>query len=168
MLFAKLSKDFNDCIASQVENPNKPKKISCEEQEKKVFLKVEKTERALVLVIDDNFSGTCGRRRINCQGFKSPKKCDILIHFSSNDGKLKNIIFVELKGVRIGDAVKQLKASIKYFEKKYDKKGFGYKIGAVIIHGGGAPRKVKDPKLKRLVDLYPLFTSTTQGTGVYP
>ena len=161
MLYKKLRKDFTECISHDINNPQKPKKVSCSENQKKVFFQICKKEIGLVLVIDDNFSGKCGKQKSECKNFKSFKKCDILLYFSNNS--VKNVIFIELKGTNIEEDIKQIKHSIKYFKAKYNKQVFNYKIGAVLIHGGGSPKLFKDPKLKDLIDLNPYFSQTHQG-----
>jgi len=161
-LYKELKENFKNCITYDIYNPQTPKKVSCSENQKKVLFEIRQKEIGLAMVIDDNFSGRCNKKKSSCNNFNPLKKCDILLYFSNNS--VKNVIFIELKGTDISEAIEQIKHSIKYFTKNYNKKTFNYKIGAVLIHGGGAPQqKFKDPELKQLIDLNPFFTQTNQG-----
>ncbi len=161
MLYEKLREDFIKCIAHDINNPRKTKKVSCSENQKKVSFQIKEKEIGLVLVIDDNFSGRCGKQKKKCKNFKSSKKCDLLLYFS--DDSVRNVIFIELKGTNISEAIEQIKHSIKYFEKRYNQQIFNYKFGAVLIHSGGSPSQSKDKELKNLIDLKPYFSRTNQG-----
>ena len=161
MLYKKLKKDFSKCISYDENNPQRPKKISCSENKKRVSFQVHQREVGLVLVIDNNFSGKCGKQKTKCKNFRSSKKCDVLLYFSNSS--VKNVIFIELKGTDINEAIEQIKHSIEYFQSKYNKQSFNYKIGAVLIHGGGSPKQLKDKVLKDLIDLNPYFSQTQYG-----
>ena len=163
MLYEKLRKDFKECISSDINNPQKPKKVSCSENQKRVFFQIRREEIGLVLVVDDNFSGRCGKQKSECKSFKSSKKCDILLYLSDRYNSIKNVIFIELKGTNIKEAIEQIKHSIYYFTAKYNKQAFNYKIGVVLINGGGSPKQLKDKTLKNLIDLNPHFSQTQQG-----
>ncbi|WP_457642372.1 hypothetical protein [Persephonella sp.] len=166
MLYERLCEDFASCISRNINNPERVIRISCAENHKKVLFEIHPGETGLILIIDDKFSGRCSNEEIRCEEFRSHSKCDILLYYCNNNDNnlIKNVVFIELKGVNVGDAIEQIKHSIRYFKRKYNNSTFRYKVGAVLIHGGGAPQqKFKDPELKRLIDLNPFFTRTNQG-----
>jgi hypothetical protein len=57
----------------------------------------------------------------------------------------------------------KIKETIKVFIREFPKSVWGYKIFAVIIYTGSAPKKTKDKELKELLDKFPFLKKRNQG-----
>ena len=93
---------------------------------------------------------------VNSQGFKikkvkvdkcllqkkGDKRCDYLMSIEEK----KRVIFIELKGGRFSDAVKQLCATIVYLRSEFK----GYQIDARIVGRGDVPGIISTPDYRRL------------------
>ncbi len=136
--------------------PKSRKNISCREKNAKFICEVEPNEIACLFVVDPQHKGNCRNDKpANCL---NPKKfCDFILFINTNplENSLKSVTFIELKGSNTNQAIEQIKETIKAFTKKFPKNKWKYKIFAVIIFTGSAPKLTKDNELKNLLDKFP-------------
>jgi hypothetical protein len=142
---------------------NRKGTISCKENRKGFKCEIEDNEKALVIILDGNFKGSCGNFKSRKLSNSKETTCDGLIYFE-NENK-RNCIFFELKGVNIEDAIKQIISSIKDFQNRYKKENYKYKVGAIIVGSSVSPSKTKNKELKNLIDLKPEFIRSVSKKG---
>ena len=155
-LYGELKTKLRDCLHPDYNfrYPKNEKVISCEENKNSIRCTVNPEEIACLFVVDEQFDGSCKLDNpCNCLG--SSNSCDLILYM--NTGRLKTVTFVELKGTNVNHAILQIKETIKNFKDKFDKQQWRYKVLAVIVYSGSAPRKIKDKELKSLLDKFPFL-----------
>lgn len=159
---AAVKGELEACIYRSCECPSKEETFSCKEQGKRAVYKVGTNELAYLFVVDPQHDGSCKKKNNHC--LKCKNICDFILVSCvlEVEREKKFAAFVELKGNKVKKAVKQIKETIKAFKSLFPKHNWKYKIFAAIATSGSTHKDLKDPKLKELIDNYPIPIKTKE------
>jgi hypothetical protein len=148
-LYEKLIQKFKKCLVKELKCPGKKKVISCKEKKSIFRYEVKPKEIFSLFLLDPQYNGNCRNKETSLQQcLNSSRTCDFLI-YSNRDSK--NIIFLELKGNKVEEALEQLEESIKSFFKIFPNlhnESISQIYAIVVYTGRNSPIKKKKFKIK--------------------
>jgi hypothetical protein len=122
---------------------------SYSERGNRISMRQERPEQIDFYKLDSTPIREClGRERP--EGGHGLKLCDVVVRYrESPQATSSTVVFAELKGKHIGDALEQIDGSVHVVKPRVEElwqESRAKRWLAVIVHGGGAPRKTSDLK----------------------
>lgn len=147
-----LKRKMSKCVVSGC--PTRKKEISCKESGKGIKYNVSPQEVVCLFVVDSSHNGNCKlRKKVDCLSVSNPCDFILFVEFLESGKRKRTVVFVELKGNKIMDALFQIKKTASTFFQKFQRNKWKYRPRAVIVFGGRAsPHKTKNNNLKKWLE----------------